>query len=266
MISGGQANRLPVVRIVAAALVLAWERRQLLVRAAWLPLLLGAAITVAETQWGPSSWMDGSPAEDGGPRGSALPWIISVLLITVMVSVRSYRVFLMDQEQGRFAAPLSWGLRETRFVIATMAVAFAFVAASLAFGGVITAVWPGAGDVVPAWLYILLVVAGPAWLVARLWMAFPALATGQFEEIFLALSQSWNLTRNNGLNVLLLCVLTPSAIAWGLDQVSQLPLPGLALVCAVAVWLLMPFELAIVALCYATLNRRALADDSGPDA
>ena len=55
--------------------------------------------------------------------------------------------------------------------------------------------------------------------------------------------------------MLLLCVLAPGAVAWSLGELSTTAIPGIALLSAIAVWLVMPVELAVVALSYDTLKR-----------
>ena len=63
------------------------------------------------------------------------------------------------------------------------------------------------------------------------------------------------MTRRNGWKILALCVLLPGALAWSLEQIGQLPIPGIYLLSAIAVWVVMPVELALVALSYVTLRR-----------
>ena len=93
-----------------------------------------------------------------------------------------------------------------------------------------------------------------AYLAGRFVLAFPALSVDQPADVLQALGRSWEMTRRNGVKVLLLCVLAPIGVAWVLEQASHLPVPGISLICAIAVWLVMPVELALVALCYTALK------------
>ena len=91
--------RLPLAKVVAGALVLAWERRYALLYALWLPLLLGIAFSVAEGTWGPSSWESGTPEENARMQSALLLWTLPLFALTVVFAVRSYRVYLLGSEQ-----------------------------------------------------------------------------------------------------------------------------------------------------------------------
>lgn len=251
-----QPLRLPIVKIIAGALVLTWERRYRLLQATWLPLLLGMGVTITLVSWGPSASAQAPQPANGDTQSSALAWMLPIMLLTVIVTVRSYRVFLLEPQRARQTLPLSWGMQETRFVLAMLLVAVAFIAAVSVLGNLLSTVWTGVGEFArkPIGLLLLLL---PAWLVSRLLLAFPPLATGEVNEVFAALGHSWQLTPHNSLRVFALCVVMPSVIAWALDVISSAPLPGISQLCAVAVWLVMPLESAMVALCYDTLNRHS---------
>ncbi len=226
----------------------------MLLHALWLPLLLGIAFTISESLWGPSSWQPGSPELDSASQMTVLLWTLPLFALTVVFAVRSYRVYLLgDQAPVRFA-PISWGLRETRFIFAMAGIAFVFATAAFVFGSIVALLWPGVSEFASGRFGLALIVP-PAYLAARLLLAFPALAIDKTVDVFEALSASWKMTRRNGWRVLGLCVLLPGAVAWSLEQVGQLPVPGISLLSAAAVWLIMPVELALVALSYVTLER-----------
>ena len=246
--------RLPVLKIIAGSVMLFWERRHALLQVLWLPLLLGAAFTISEGLWGPSSWDAGSVELDAKRQTSLLLWMLPLFALTVVFAVRSYRVYLLgDQRPVRFA-PISWGLRETRFIFAMAGIAFVFATAAFLFGSIVALLWPGVGEFAGGRFGLALILP-PAYLAARLLLAFPALAIDKSEDVFQALAASWKMTRRNGWRVLALCVLVPGAVAWSLEQVGQLAIPGVNLVSAIAVWAAMPVELALVALSYVTLQR-----------
>jgi len=246
--------RLPLAKVVAGALVLAWERRYALFYALWLPLLLGIAFSIAEGTWGPSSWESGTPEENARMQSALLLWTLPLFALTVVFAVRSYRVYLLGSEQQQVFAPISWGLRETRFIFAIAAVAFVFASGLFMFSGLMALVWPGVGEFAGS-RYGLALVLPPAYLAGRFLLAFPALASDGADDVLQALRQSWEITNRNGWRVVVLCVVAPGVVAWALEQISQLSVPGITLLTSVAVWLVMPVELALVALAYATLRQ-----------
>lgn len=247
-------HRLPLVKIIAGSVMLFWERRHALLQVLWLPLLLGIAFTISESLWGPSSWQAGSVELNAKRQTSLLLWTLPLFALTVVFAVRSYRVYLLgDQQTVRFA-PISWGLRETRFIFAMAGIAFVFATAAFLFGSIVALVWPGVGEFAGGRFGLALILP-PAYLAARLLLAFPVLAIDKSDDVFQALTASWKMTSRNGWRVLALCVLVPGAVAWSLEQVGQLPIPGINLVTAIAVWVAMPVELALVALSYVTLQR-----------
>ena len=129
------AQRLPLAKVVAGALLLSWERRYALLNALWLPLLLGIAFSVSETVWGPSSWESVTAEENAQRQSSLLLWTLPLFALTVVFAVRSYRVYLLGSEERQGFAPISWGLRETRFIFAIAGVAFVFATTLFVFSG-----------------------------------------------------------------------------------------------------------------------------------
>ena len=250
--------RLPVARVIAGALMLSWERRHALLQALWLPLLLGVAFTISESLWGPSSWESESPELTARRQTSLLMWTVPLFVLTVVFAVRSYRVYLPGNGTPVRFAPFSWGLRETRFIFAMAGIAFVFATAAFLFGSMVALLWPGVKEFAGGRFGLALILP-PAYLAGRLLLAFPALAIDASEDVFQALSGSWKMTRRNGWRVLTLCILVPGVVAWSLEQVRQVRIPGITLVSAVAVWLVMPVELALVALSYVTLQQGASA-------
>ncbi|KPK29622.1 MAG: hypothetical protein AMJ66_10160 [Betaproteobacteria bacterium SG8_40] len=253
------AQRLPVAKVVAGALILSWERRYALLSALWLPLLLGIVFSVSETVWGPSSWESGTAEENARRQTALLLWTLPLFALTVVFAVRSYRVYLLGGDDPQAFAPISWGLRETRFIFAIAGVAFVFATALFMLSGVLALVWPGVGEFAGS-KYGIALVLPPAYLAGRLLLAFPALASDRTEEVFQALLQSWKITNRNGWRVVVLCVILPGVVAWVLEQVSQIPVPGITVLTSIAVWLVMPVELALVALAYVSLR----PDDNTP--
>jgi len=247
-------THLPVGKIIAGALILAWERRYALLQALWLPLVFGVVFTVSDTFWGPSSWEPGTADEQSPRQGALILWTLPLFVLTVVFAVRSYRVYLLGDEHMRGLPPFSWSLRETRFVFAMAGIAFSFALAAVMFGSFVGALWPGVSAFAKT-PYGLILVVPPAYLAGRLLLAFPALATDDSIEVLQAIGQSWAISKNNGFRLLALSVVVPGAIAWSLGELSTLAIPGITVLTAIAVWFVMPVELALVALSYDTLKR-----------
>ena len=254
---------LPLGKVIAGSLMLSWERRHALLRALWLPLLLGIGLTVAESFLGPDPAQQGVGETGNQTQSYLLLWTLPLFALTVVFAVRSYRVYLLGDQLPAAKAPLSWGLRETRFVFAMAGIAFVFLMAAFVFGSAVALVVPNVKKLAdgPFGLTLLL---PPAYLAGRLLLALPAIAVDDYEDVLQALAGAWKMTRRNGWRVLTLCVLLPGAVAWSLEEISLLSIPGIYLVSAVAVWFAMPVELALVALSYLTLRRNNT--DMVPDA
>ncbi len=249
-----EPTHLPVAKVIAGAMILAWERRYALLHALWLPLLFGMVFTISETLWGPSSWEQGSPEQQLPNQFSLFLWTLPLFVLTVVFAVRSYRVYLLGDEPMRALPPFSWSLRETRFVFAMAGIGFMFALAAVTFGSIVGALWPGVSTFASGRFGLVLILP-PAYLAGRLLLAFPALAIDDSIDVLQALGNSWAISRHNGFRLLVLCVLVPGAVAWSLGELSTLAIPGIALLSAIAVWLVMPVELAVVALSYDALKR-----------
>lgn len=246
--------RLPIAKVIAGALILAWERRFALWNALWLPILLGVVFTISETLWGPSSWDKSLPGEAANRQGALFLWTFPLFLLTVVFAVRSYRVYLLDDEAMRGKLAFSWGLAETRFMFAMAGIAFLVAIAAVMCVSIASTVWPGIGSYAGGRFGLLMIIP-PAYIAGRLLLAFPALAVEDSVDVLTALGISWAISKHNGVRVFILCVIGPGAIAWLLGQLSTLTIPGSALFASLAVWLVMPIELAVVALSYSTLKR-----------
>jgi hypothetical protein len=232
---------LPILKLLGAALMLSWERRALLARVLWLPLFAGIGISLAELRWGPDS------AEDG----TAVFWALPIFALTVMLAVRSYRAFLVGVDETHQRQPLSWTMRETRFLFAMLWISLSFAVLAVLAGSLLGLLVSDPQTIGPRVSMLLVLVPG-AWLASRLLLAFPTLAIEDASALQ-AFQRAWTLSREQGLRILVLCVAIPGAIAWLLGQLSGTPVAEA--IATILVWLLMPFELAIVAMVYATLAR-----------
>lgn len=234
---------LPILKVLAAALMLLWERRALLVRALWLPLLAGIGISLAELRWGPAT-----PEQSGGAL-----WALPIFALTIVVAVRTYRVLLIGNDPQVLQRPLSWSLRETRFLLAMFGVGTVFAGIAFLAGSLIGLLVPDPSRVGRVLLVVLVLIPG-AYFAGRLLLAFPAIAA-EDDSALTALQRAWNLSHSNGARILLLCIGVPGLLAWLLALLGTVP--GAGAVSTILVWLTMPAELAIVAMVYATLSRHA---------
>lgn len=233
---------LPILKLLGAALMLCWESRHRLVRVLWMPLLAGIAVSLAEIRWGP----------DGAEDNHAALWALPIFMLTVMLAVRSYRVFLLGLDEEHRKRPLSWSLRESRFLFAMFGVSLAFALIAVVAGSVLGLLLPDPQQLERGVLLALVMVPG-AYLASRLLLAFPAIAV-EDSSAWQAFQRAWALSRDNGLRILVLCVGVPGAIAWLLALLGSMP--SIEALSAILVWLLMPAQLAIVAMVYATLSRQ----------
>ncbi|HZP93243.1 MAG TPA: hypothetical protein VFB20_10215 [Burkholderiales bacterium] len=235
---------LPILKLLGAAVMLTWERRYVLLRALWLPLSLGIALSLAGNRWGPQS-----PEEPG-----AVLWALPLFVLVVMLAVRSYRVFLLGDAAVRDALPISWSLRETRFMLAMLSVSFGFALAAFLTGALLAVVWPGAREVAQGPVAGLIILPA-AYVTSRLLPVFPLLSVAEGRSVMQGLRLAWGASRDNGFRILVLCVLIPGAAGWLIAALDALPLPGMDVLSTVLVWLLLPAELSILALVYDTLTR-----------
>ena len=233
---------LPILKLLGAALMLSWESRFNLARVLWMPLLAGIAVSLAEMRWGP----------DGGEDGNAALWALPIFMLTVILAVRSYRVFLLGLDEEHRKRPLSWSLRESRFLFAMIGVSLAFALIAVTAGSILGLLLPDPRQLGRGVLLGLVLVPG-AYLASRLLLAFPAIAV-EDSGALQAFRRAWALSRDNALRILVLCVAVPGAIAWLLGRLGSVP--SVEALSTILVWLLMPAQLAIVAMVYATLSRQ----------
>lgn len=237
---------LPIVKLLGAALMLCWDSRFHLARVLWMPLLAGIGLSLAEMRWGP----------DGSDDGNAALWALPIFMLTVVLAVRSYRVFLLGLDEEHLKRPLSWSLRESRFLFAMFGISLAFSVIAIMAGSILGLLMPDPQRLGRGILLGMVLVPG-GYLASRLLLAFPAIAV-EDSGALQAFRHAWTLSRDNGLRILVLCVGVPAAIAWLLAQLGSAP--AVEALSAVLVWLLMPAQLAIVAMVYSTLNRQQQAN------
>jgi hypothetical protein len=233
---------LPILKILAGAVVLFWERRVVLVRVLWAPILIGLILSL----------LSASLAGDRGGGLSAVLLLVPLLFVTAILAVRAHRVYLLGSESVAELPPLSWSQTETRFLLATLSLGLAFLGLMFFAGMVFTLA--GArppGSLNPGAMLIAL----PAmYVIARLLPALPAIAVGDETGLADAWRKAWTSSRGNGTRVLAVCLLTPLAIKVLLELFATAPIPGTAVISTLAGWAVMPAEVALLSLTYQALR------------
>jgi hypothetical protein len=234
---------LPILKILVGAVVLFWERRVVLVRVLWAPILIGLILSL----------LSASLAGERGGGLAAVLLLVPLLFVTAILAVRAHRVYLLGSESVAELPPLSWSQTETRFLLATLSLGLAFLGLMFFAGMVFTLV--GArppGTLNPGAMLIAL----PAmYVIARLLPALPAIAVGdETGRLADAWRKAWASSRGNGTRVLAVCLLTPLAIKVLLELFAAAPIPGTAVISTLAGWAVMPAEVALLSLTYQALR------------
>ena len=223
--------------------MLFWERRYVLSRVLWLPILIGLILSLLSV----------SQAEGRNNGLFAMLLLVPLLLVTAILAVRSHRIYLLGSESVADLPPLSWSQTETRFLLATLSLGLAFLGLMFFAGLLFTLAGarpPGALN--PGAMLIAL----PAmYVIARLLPALPAIAVGDETRLVTAWRNAWAASRGNGARVLGICLLTPLAIKVLLELIAAAPVPGTAVISTLAGWLVMPAEVALLSLTYQSLKR-----------
>lgn len=234
---------LPTVKILVGAVVLFWERRFVLARVLWAPVLIGLML----------SSIGAALARPDGDASSSVLLLVPLLFVTAILAVRSHRVFLLGSDSVDGIAPLSWSVHETRFLLATLSLGLAFLGLMLLAGLLLGSFGMRPGGALNAGTILI---ALPAmYLVARLLPALPAVAIGEEAGLSAAWRKAWAATRGNGTRVLAVCLLTPLAIKVLLELFAASPVPGAGAVSILLGWVVMPAEVALLSLTYQALGR-----------
>lgn len=231
---------LPILKILVGAVVLFWERRVVLVRVLWAPILIGLILSL----------LSASLAES---QGGLMLLLVPLLFVTAILAVRAHRVYLLGSESVADLPPLSWSQTETRFLLATLSLGLAFLGLMFFAGMVFTlagARTPGSFN--PG---VMLIALPAMYVVARLLPALPAIAVGDETVLADAWRKAWASSRGNGTRVLAVCLLTPLAIKVLLELFAAVPIPGTAVISTLAGWAVMPAEVALLSLTYQALRR-----------
>ena len=247
-------NRLPLLKLILGAGVFAYEKRFVLARSLWLPFLIGMTLSFADSL-GVKIIGDGNESGAGAGTetssyGVMLFVITGMFFITVIATVRASRVLLECDISER--SPISWGLSETKFTLAMFFLAMTFMFALAISSTILVSIFNVFGDV--GYLAMLNFLP-PIYIAARLILVFPEVSRNPEIGLFEAFKWSWLATKGNGLVLMFLAVIFPLAIALAINWFSLTGLPLAEFIGAMLVWLVLPFEVALIALSYSTIQK-----------
>ncbi len=225
------SSPLAVGKVIAAALWLTVERRQPLLRATWLPIILLTFCEVIQ-------------------KGRAVPEAVSFaeVLLLPLLAIPCHRIVYLGASTPIPDLIEHWSLRETKFSVYVVVVALLFMAAHLPAVTWGPALLAGHGPGVDA-----LVWSAPVALLyafSRVALVFPAIALGEPDS----LRAAWRLSRGNGWRLAVVCSLFPLSLNVAPDWLTaRLPLLAvLPLIAACFVLALVPT--AALTLAYAELG------------
>ncbi|MAW33364.1 MAG: hypothetical protein CMK56_03020 [Proteobacteria bacterium] len=230
--------KLPIVKVFLGALILVIDRRIHLIRSLWAPVAFGVSL---------SSCQHFAISQNEG--GAINVWItILIFMMTIILAVRSYGVFLISDNESK-EMPISWTMRESRFLITMIIVSFAFGILTL-IAGLIVGTFMHSRDGVSGPVFAAILFIPGAYLASRVLLAFPLIATKEV-TIPEALQNAWVMSRHNVFGILLLCVGVPAILAAFFALMANID--GLGVIAVVLPWITMPVEFAIIALVFSQL-------------
>ena len=252
-------NRLPLFKLILGAAIFAYEKRFVLARSLWLPFFIGMSLSLANSFGSPFGGSAEVPIEElkEGRFGAMYFVVIAMFFVTVVATVRAYRVLL--ECDLPINSPISWGLSETKFTLSMFSLGMIFMFVLAISSTVLISVFNVIGNVGALAMLNFL---PPVYIAARLILVFPEVSRDPEIGVFDALKWSWSATKGNGLVLMLLAVVFPLMIALGINWFSNTAIPLSDFLGATLVWLVLPFEVALIALSYSTIKRMA---DVSPD-
>ncbi len=250
-------SRLPIFKIIFSSIVFTWEKREQLFQGLWLPALLGLCLTLYESLW--AGFGSGLDLKSGGENPAEIfIWLGLLFSATVIVSTRSYQILLAKSQDGKFRFPISWGLSETKFTLGMFGITFMFI---IVLSLVSSVLMLFAQQIEGIGALGMLMFLPSIYLAGRFMLVFPAVCTNDDLRLFDAFKWSWMTTRKNGAAMLVLCIVLPVSIAWGIDWLGSVSgSTVLSIVSGLLVWISLPFEIAFIALSYTTLERMSKAE------
>ncbi|UCE90305.1 MAG: hypothetical protein JSW10_05675 [Pseudomonadota bacterium] len=196
--------KLPVVKVMAGALLLPWQQRRRMIEALVIPgvMMLGL--------WTASSWLP----QDNGYLIS-LPLWFAELVVFAWFAVTCHRLLLCGNNVVPRFGLRRWTWRETRFLAWSIAIYAAFlIFASLTFlaGDLITdaaeQIGEGPGSLFTGTLYTIGILFC-TYVMARLCLALPAVAIDKRPD----LAWAWNASTGNGWRLVVVVALLPVLVS-----------------------------------------------------
>ena len=241
-------DRLDVAKVVYGAFLVPWINRQSFARALAIPVGILATLTLC------SYYL-------GGHVPQAFHWLLYVAywMVFTLFAVTCHRLVLLDSARIGVEWLPHWSRRQTRFLLW-------FVAVWLIFGLVMWPLWTVLGNLlhrIPGpwqslhvkeqWDWAFRVSVVPAFYIfGRLCVIFPATALDRVVN----LRWAWQVTRKNGLRLLLVA----GALPWVMSQVVDLVYRDdatmvEAIVMTLVVTVLFVVEISAVSLSYRDLTK-----------
>lgn len=191
--------RLPLGKVLLAALIVPWIQRRAFLRFMLYPALLFLAVRVALIL-----------LQSEG-IGGALVWLAGPVYgaAFTVFAVRCHRLIILPSSASDSASVVGWSARETRFAAA---LTVSLVGAVMAMVGVVSALvrlLPAADDETFRW-FVLAARGVAAYLFARLCLVLPALAVDRR----VGFRWAWSASQGNGWRLAIIVALWP----WLLDR------------------------------------------------
>ena len=144
-------SKLPLLKLIFGAAIFAYEKRFVLARSLWLPFVIGMSLSFADS-FGVDVGGDLGVTEEGGelnPNAKSFGLmyfvVIAMFFITIIASVRAYRVLLECDLPER--SPISWGLSETKFTLAMFSLGMIFMFVLAISSTILVSIFNVFGDV-----------------------------------------------------------------------------------------------------------------------
>jgi len=242
--------RLPLLKLILGSAIFAYEKRFVLARSLWLPFVIGVTLSFADSSSVKIIGEEIAVGEVTGRYGVMLFVLTAMFFITVIASVRTYRV-LLECDLAKISW-ISWGLSETKFTLAMFFLAMIFMLVLVISSTILVSIFNALGDV--GYLAMLNFLP-PIYIAARFILVFPEVSRNPEIGLFEAFKWSWMVTRGNGLLLMFLAVIFPVAIALAINWFSLTGIPFAKLTGTILVWFVLPFEVALIALSYSTIQK-----------
>ena len=235
--------RLPISKVFIGAFLLISECKDHLIKDLRGPMILGMML----------SGYQHFTVESKNESWVGVLITLVIFMVTIMLAVRSYRVFLKSDVGDRSTPIISWNMHESRFLITMILVSLGFGVLTL-IAGLFVGTFVSNKDVVSGPLFGILLFIPGAYLASRVLLALPLVSTRE-TTIPEAINRAWIISKNNVLAILALCIAVPALFAGLFAFLGTID--GLKIFAVTLPWLIMPIEFAIVSLVFSELDKIA---------